>query len=188
MIEPDNRESLWYDLNNLLMIDSNIAEHYWSILLDKLRIIDNNKPRLICKTCNSIDLFEFEKNLYCLDEYEPIVKDKKIIKVKRITKDEKNHIVADETITETIQRLLKSVINHLEEPSGNKMTLFALESWMFRQPEDNFFETRLYGDVTKNQVNEMLYNIKQIALDYMTELKGEIRFSATLRVPPIQFR
>jgi len=185
-MEPDKREFLYFDVNNILMLEPDAIPHYWTILLSKFQLLDDKRPRAICLDCNNSNVFEFKKKLYCGDDFKPVIKNNKIIDIKKINELRKDHKVTIETANESIKRLINKILEILEEPTDYKMDLFDLESYMFMQEEDGYFETKLYGDITKNQIKKMLYQVKKVLLDRLENISQNIKFLSQIRTPPIK--
>lgn len=191
MIKPDPREVLWYDINNILMMEPDMIPHYWTILIDKVRMLDDNIPRPLCLQCNSsLDLFEFEDKIYCNNGYDFIrerLKDGsfKITSVQKKTQIE--HPIIYETMRESLNRILNWIFAKLEESSGYKFDLMDLEDYTYAQPKDGLFETKT-GDVRKGNILKWMYQLKKPILSRMIELRQEIRFSSTMRTPSISVR
>jgi len=168
MIEPDVRESIWYDINNVLNMEPDKMPHYWGILLSKFQLIEDNNLRRICTSCNSTEQLDITKNkkAYCMKD--------------------KQHKISEETAFQSCNRIIDRVLEVLREPSNNCMDLFDLESWLFGKEEDDYFETMYYGDITKSQVKKMMFQVKKVMMEKLVELRDKIRFSATMRTPSIQ--
>ena len=189
MVRPDPREAIWYDINNILKMPSDVTPNYWTILIGNFRMLDDNVPRPICKICNNYDLFSFKDKLYCSNgwDYELDIDNKKgtvsIKNVKRI--DNKNHKIVYETTRQTINRILNQIFDMLEEIGGFRYDLLTLENALFGTPDDFYFETK-YGDIPKRVVKNWLYEIEKVIRDRLIELRTEIRFTSMMRTPPIR--
>lgn len=187
-VVPDNREAVWYDIIRLLDFDPDTLPHYWTTVFDKYQLMDLNDKRPFCKDCGSIKVFEFDDKLYCTKEYKIIQEDDGTIKQVKINEYENPHNCVLETPLESIDRMTKEIVDMLEEPTGNKLTLFALESHMLGAQEDDYFETASNGDVTKGFVKQKFYKIKQMMIEDLNEAKKQIRFTSVLRTPPMSTR
>jgi len=170
------------------MAEPDMLPHYWTILIDKVRMLDDGQPRPICQICNnSFELFEFEGEAYCNNEYgfkREIVDG--AWKITSITKKSPYlHFIGYETLRESLHRVLNMVFDRLEEVSGARFDLMDLETFMFRVQNDDFFETK-YGDMNKATVQKLMYNLKKIIMDRMMELRREIRFTSMMRTPSIK--
>jgi hypothetical protein len=187
MIKPDDREALWYDLNNMLNIDADSMPHYWTTLMDKFKIFDIRERQNVCMVCNEHNVFEYKDKSYCYEEYQPkikIINDEEVIY--GITKISENiHKVSKEYPNDSVRRITKEVLNMVEEIGGYRMDLFDLEYWMFMKEADMFFETK-DGYVTKEQLLKKLYHLKKFVISEMTILRHEIRFSSLMSAPSIK--
>lgn len=191
MIKPDPREVLWYDINNILMMEPDVVPHYWTIIIDKVRLLDDNMPRPICLACNSsLDLFDFEDKIYCNNGYD-FSRERSKDGTFRMTSVQKKtpveHPIVYETLRETLNRIMNWLFDKIEEPSGYRFDLMDLETFMYGAPNDGLLETK-YGDVTKSNIKKWMYQLKKPILSRMMELRQEIRFSSTMRTPSISVR
>jgi len=171
MIEPDVREALWYDIKNILHQEPDFIPHYWDNLITSYQFLEDDEPQFICQECNNA-----EENL---DIKGDIV----------FCTVNKNHKILVETVYQSIQRIVNNVLELLKEPSGYKMSLFDLESIMFWKAaeEDDYFET-ISGEVTKIRVKKHLSKVKKLIMSKLMKLKDKIRFTSTMRTPPIQVK
>ena len=186
MKKIDKREIIWYDIMKIVNFDPESMPHYWSTLISKFRLIDNMKEYSLCWSCLDFDLFQnCNGELYCLNRYEPVYGEKDgeevIIGAKDINRPVGNinmkHTIVSKTLTEAIDCVLAKLFDMLEEPSGNRYTLFDLESIIFMRPLDEYFETKEYGIVTKQAIIQYLYKIKELILRMLHMIKDEITFS-----------
>jgi hypothetical protein len=170
---------------------SDMISNYWTILIGNFRMLDDGNPRYICKTCNSqlFDMFEHKENLYCVNGYRFTKSYNEKQNTWNITKiiqtSKVKHIIVQETMRETINRLLKSVFDMLEEPGGFRYNILTLEGAMFACPDDYIFESK-YGDIPKRVVKNWLYQVERVIRDRMMELRMEIRFTSLMRTPPVK--
>ena len=71
MIEPDRREVFFYDVNNILMLEPDMVPHYFTILFNKMQMLDDGEKLSTCFNCGSILIDEIKekknKVLICLD-------------------------------------------------------------------------------------------------------------------------
>jgi hypothetical protein len=188
MIKPDPREVLWYDVNNILNAEPDMLPHYWTILIDKMRMLDDGRPRAICKTCDEcLDLFQFKDTVYCPKAYRYTRDRHTGIVVSIEHKTTVPHPVIFETLRESINRMLERLYDRLQEPSGYRYDLLDLETYLYRAPDDGIMET-MHGDVTKAMVKKWMYSLKNLLLSRLMELRTEIRFSSAMRTPSINVR
>jgi len=187
MAEPDEREIIWYDCNSFLNIEPDMVPHYFTTLIDKFALFGIQRKKPICLRCNQHNIYEYKTELYCINEYEPTFDNEgDIIAVKKIKETEPKHEIIMENVQESIKRIVGVLLDKLKEPSGYRMDLFDLESYMFNQPEDNFFET-MKGEVTKNEIRKELYQMKKLLISELTLLRQDIRFTSMMRPPSIRF-
>jgi len=186
MIEPDEREIIWYDINSFINIEPDLIPHYFTTLIDKFSLFGVSAKKPICLKCNHHRIFDFKNKLYCINEYEPTFNNEgDIVAIKKYIETELNHNIIMENLHESIRRIVTRLLDKLKEPSGYRMDLFDLESYMYNQPEDNFFET-MQGEVTKNEIRKELYQLKKLLISELTMLRSEIRFTAMMRPPSIR--
>lgn len=191
MIEPDVREVLYYDLNNMLSIEPDFVPHYFSMLLDKFKVLIYGQEYYkmpICQECGSTDIVELEGKYYCLGNYVPdftMTPHGPVCTKVEVMNMNENHVVKEEFVLPYINSVIMDVLNRLREPDGYMMNLFILEGYLFRQDNDDFFET-VSGDVRKSVVLRDLYKIKKCIIGYMGIIRRNIRFSATLKTPPLR--
>jgi hypothetical protein len=189
MIAVDSREVWFYDISNILSLDPDMLPHYYTVLMDRMRLLDDNIPRPICVVCNTnLDCFEHEGTLYCGNGwvYDRTINKKGEFVLSNIHR--KSYIVHEiiyETLRESMNRVLHSVFERIQEPSGYTFTLLDLEDYLVGQPRDGLFETK-HGDVTKANILSWLYPLKKIVMSRVMELRQEIRFSSAMRVPSIK--
>ena len=190
MIEPDVRELLYYDLSNMLAIEPDFVPHYFSTLIDKFRVLISGGESLqlpIC-SCGGTDIMDFKGEKYCLGNYVPEFKETKFgpvcISVTPMNPRE-IHVIKNEFIMGYINKVIMDVLRLLQEPSGYLMNLYILEGYLFRQDNDDFFET-VEGDIRKSSVLRELYKIKKSISGYMGLLRQDIRFTASLKTPPVR--
>jgi hypothetical protein len=191
MIKPDPREILWYDISNLLSMEPDMIPHYWTIIIDKMRLLDDNVPRPVCLVCNSsLDIFEHEGKLICGEGYtfaRKFTPEQGYIIENLKQKLGMPHTIGFETLHESIARILRWIFDITEEPTGYRFDLFDLETVLFQVMGDSMFETK-WGDITKNNIKKYFYQLKKPLLGRMMELRQEIRFSSMMRVPAISVR
>ena len=180
-VRPDPREAIWYDLNNVLNLDAESVSHYWSILFDKFKLIDDGQVRPICLLCGSQDFVTCEKKEYCVNSIHKVYDENEEPQVYVI----EGHTIINENLRTTIKRMCDLVFEELEDMEGYRMDLFELEDYMWGRPEWGFFETA-EGDVRKSDVKRKLSKIKEVLLNRLIELREEIRFSATMRTPSLR--
>lgn len=181
MVRPDIREAIWYDLNNILNIDANTMTHYWTIVFDKFKLIDDGKKRKICLACDCQDFVDYKNKKICKESIHTYYKNdgKKIVEI------EQGHIIVEEDLDETIKRKVSDILNWLQDMNGYRMSLFELEDCMVGRHPFSFFETRV-GDVTKGEIIRELSKVKDILFDRLLEIKNEIRFGASLNTPQLR--
>jgi hypothetical protein len=189
MLIPDSREIWFYDINNILSVEPDMIPHYYTILMDKLRLLDDNVPRPICLACNTnLDCFEHEGTLYCGNGWafdRSINQNGEFVLSNLRRKTYVPHEIIYETLRESMNRVLQSVFDRIQEPSGYTFTLLDLEDYLVGQPRDGLFETK-HGDVTKANIQSWLYPLKKICMSRVMELRQDIRFSSAMRTPAIK--
>lgn len=193
MIEPDVRELLFYDLNNMLSIEPDFVPHYFSILIDKFKVLTTGNeyyPLPICEYCGSTDFIEYEGKFYCMGNVVPDMiydEDKQEMITKSITiiNPKEEHNVKEQFVMPYINKVLMGILRKLQEPNGYIMNLYVLESYMFRTDTDDFFET-VEGDIRKAYVLMELYKIRRVVSGYMGVMRTFIRFTAQTRAPSIR--
>jgi len=193
VIEPDVRELLFYDLNNMLAIEPDFVPHYFSILIDKFKVLTTGNeyyPIPICETCGGTDYIEFEGKLYCMSNIVPDLaydeeKEEMVTKGLIVINPKEEHVVKEQFVMPYINKVLMGILRTLQEPNGYMMNLYVLESYMFRCDPDDFFET-IEGDIRKAYVLMELYKIKKSIAGYMGVIRQFIRFVAQLKTPSIR--
>lgn len=169
-------------------MEPDLIPHYYTILMDKLRLLDDGQPRPICLICNSnLDFFEHEGVPYCANGwlFEREMTEQGFVIRNLRQKSRLMHAIVYETLRESLNRILDSVFDRIQEPTGYRFTLLDLEDYMVGQPRDGLFETK-YGDVTKGNIISWLYPLKKICMSRIMELRGQIRFTSMMRTPSIK--
>lgn len=180
-IRPDPRETVWYDLNNVLNLDADSLPHYWTILFDKFKLIDDGNARPICLKCGSQEFVEHKKKTYCVNSIQTIYGEDGTSK----SYLEDGHKLIEENLRATIKRMCNVIFENLEDMDGSQMDLFELEDYMWGRPAWGFFETK-NGDILKSDIKQELSKIKDVLLNRLIELRNEIRFSASMRSSSIR--
>lgn len=193
MIEPDVRELLFYDLNNMLAIEPDFVPHYFSILIDKFKVLTTGNehfPIPICDNCGSTDYLEYDGKLYCMSNIVPDLifdeeKQEMVVRSIQTINEKEQHDMHEQFVMPYINRVLMGLLRKLQEPNGYMMNLYVMESYMFRADPDDFFET-IEGDIRKAHVLRELYKIKKSIAGYMGVMRSIIRFTAQLKTPNIR--
>jgi|SRR3989304_447702 len=190
MIKPDPREAIWYDIQQMLSIDPDAIPHYWTLLKTKFQMMRDDVELPFCLNCNNFaSVYSYNKKLYCYSDYQPVTNEIKIYKIIKLNEKLKDHIILKRTtVFREINKVEEDMTNFLEEPNGYKMSLFELESHLFRQEEDAYFETRNFGDINKGRIRKELLKIHSVISSRLALLRDEITFISSMRVPPISFR
>lgn len=186
--EIDVREYIWFDLMKLLNFEPDSTPHYLSNIIDKCSLISGQRPQVlqICTVCNSREnLFEFKKKSYCAGEYEPKLKyehnkQNQIteIKITKITKlfNSPKHKITMESFMDSLIRQIDELESMVIEPTGKKLSLFEIESFMFQRPDASFFVTET-GEVTKSKILKKIHQIKRFIIEELKRIQYEISFT-----------
>lgn len=185
-IEPDRREILYYELNQILMAEPDQLPHYWSIIRDKFDLLDDQELLPFCKNCMTYStLFIHNDAVYCSNEYEPKYDEKdEIIGV--LPKNVPKHTIIVGTSAEVINHVIDFVLDSLIDENGYRMSLFDLEVAMNGIDQNGYFETRDNGDITKMQIIKFLYFIKRIIVERLREISKDIYFSSQMKSAPVR--
>lgn len=199
MIEPDQKEVMWYDLNNLINAEPDTYPHYWEVLSSKhlelehslIQDYKNEDITIVgfCMTCGTCDVFEFKDKMYCEYDFDFKQELNKKTKVDEIVEIKKKFISEDHGVVkmnsvQLVKTIINRVIDMLEETDGSKMNLYELESYMLGHDDSEIFDTR-YGFVTKGEVKKRLHKIKDFLVYRLSEVRPYIRFSSQMRTPSI---
>jgi hypothetical protein len=175
----------------MLAIEPDFVPHYFSILIDKFKVLIAGHEYYkipICDFCGSTDVVEFEGKYYCLGNYIPQYEMKRTglqcVSVE-VMNDTEKHEVKEEYVLSYINKVIMKVLRRLQEPDGYLMNLYVLEGYLFRQDQDDFFET-VDGDIRKAAILQELYKLKKVVIGYLAYIRSTIRFSATLKSPPVR--
>jgi len=186
-VEPDFREAIWYDINNFLNIDPENYVHYWTMLIDKYKLIEDDIVEPFCDTHKTFHVFQHKKKEYCGNNSVVEYKRNGDLKSVKPKYPEQECIIIMISGDMAINKLLEILFGEiLLEPTGNRLSLYDLESIMFGQPENGIFETKNKGWVTKNRIKRYLSEIKAVLLERLIMIRPHIRFGSTLRTPPIK--
>lgn len=185
-IEPDRREIIYYELNQLLMVEPDQFPHYWSTLRDKFDIINDVDVLPFCKTCMKYStVFEFKNRLYCMNEHMPEMDDDgEIIGVEK--KGEKEHQLIAGTSGDIIDLVIDFILDSLVDDTDYRMSLFDLEVAMSGIDNNGYFETRDYGDLNKLQIIKHFYYIKRIIVERLRSISQDIYFSSQMKTTPVR--
>jgi hypothetical protein len=190
MVEPDVRETLYYDLNNVLMAEPDHIPHYYTILLDKFKILImgmETYPIGICEECGSTDHYSYKGQRYCHTNNVPdyrFTKEGPVITGTKAIDPSAEHTIRDQLVLAYIHKVIMDVLTKLAE-GDSMMTLYTLEGYLFRADNDDYFETT-QGDIRKAHVQRELYRIKRAIVGYMGLVRQDIRFMAQMRTPNIR--
>lgn len=173
MIRPDRREILYYDINSFLLVDPDSMRHYWSTLIDKFQMLEDlsdDEGVPFCITCGSYDHITYPDG----EDGPPACMFR--------------HDVVTERTSESIRRMIDTMLDALTNSNGYRMTLFDLEIALARGGSAAFIETREYGDVSLMQVRKTLYKVKRLIVTRLADISAGIYFMSQMRVPAVSMR
>lgn len=190
-IEPDSREAIWYNVSNLVRIDSDTMPHYFTTLVNVFSMFGKLEPEPFCLECfaSPSKLIFYEDKFYCPNEYkETSYKfDKNMeritISIRKFNK--KHHKIIFEEPLKVVEKIIDDVLELLrDEEDGDKMSLFDLEEWLIVAESNQFFET-INGEITKSEVKRKLYKVKEYIIDILSIIKDDIHFQSAVRTPSL---
>ncbi len=185
-IEPDRREIIYYELNQVLMAEPDQLPHYWSILRDKFDLLDDVQIMPYCQTCMTYSsLFMFDDEVYCEKEHEPKYNDDNEI-IAILPRNVPKHEIIAGNSADIINMIIDFVLDGLIDENGYRMSLFDLEVAMNGIDQNGYFETRDNGDLTKMQILKYFYYIKRIIVERLREISKDIYFGSQMKTAPVR--